>query len=148
MVPGALVAVVSLALVMLVLVLRERRRVTDALVATRAEAAELREQVASLAQRPQQTQRAESTTEFVITGMGSRDGRRTPSSTTEGVGSRDGRRTPSSTTGRGNERSSATDGLVPYQGRIDGKLFADIVLRESLLKAAAVAGGVRRALAP
>ena len=32
--------------------------------------------------------------------------------------------------------------------RIDGKLFADLVLRESLVKAAALGHGVRRALAP
>jgi hypothetical protein len=32
--------------------------------------------------------------------------------------------------------------------RIDGKLFADIVLRETVVKAAALSHGVRRALAP
>lgn len=32
--------------------------------------------------------------------------------------------------------------------RIDGRLFADLVLRESLVKAAALGHGVRRALAP
>lgn len=32
--------------------------------------------------------------------------------------------------------------------RIDGRLFADIVLRETVVKAAALTHGVRRALAP
>jgi len=33
-------------------------------------------------------------------------------------------------------------------GRIDGKLFADLVLRETVVKAAALGHGVRRAMAP
>ncbi len=37
---------------------------------------------------------------------------------------------------------------TPVAGRIDGKLFADIVARESVLKAAGLAHGLRRALAP
>ena len=34
------------------------------------------------------------------------------------------------------------------QGRIDGALFADIVARESAIRAAGIAHGLRRALAP
>ena len=37
---------------------------------------------------------------------------------------------------------------TPVVGRIDGKLFADIVARESVIKAAGLAHGLRRALAP
>jgi hypothetical protein len=40
------------------------------------------------------------------------------------------------------------DYAEPTATRIDGKLFADLVLRESLVKAAALTHGVRRALAP
>jgi hypothetical protein len=36
----------------------------------------------------------------------------------------------------------------PVVGRIDGKLFADIVARESAIKAVGLAHGLRRALAP
>jgi hypothetical protein len=37
---------------------------------------------------------------------------------------------------------------TPVVGRIDGKLFADIVARESVIKAAGLVNGLRRALAP
>jgi hypothetical protein len=37
---------------------------------------------------------------------------------------------------------------LPGDGRIDGKLFADLVLRETVVKAAALGHGVRRAMAP
>jgi hypothetical protein len=37
---------------------------------------------------------------------------------------------------------------LPGDGRIDGKLFADLVLRETAVKAAALGHGVRRAMAP
>jgi hypothetical protein len=37
---------------------------------------------------------------------------------------------------------------LPGEGRIDGKLFADLVLRETVVKAAALGHGVRRAMAP
>jgi hypothetical protein len=37
---------------------------------------------------------------------------------------------------------------APVETRIDGKLFADLVLRESIVKAAALTHGVRRALSP
>jgi hypothetical protein len=40
------------------------------------------------------------------------------------------------------------DAALPVVGRIDGKLFADIVARESAIKAVGLAHGLRRALAP
>ncbi|WP_203335527.1 hypothetical protein [Nocardioides limicola] len=43
----------------------------------------------------------------------------------------------------GNAESQSVELAVPQ--RIEGKLFADIVLRETLIKAAAAASGVRRA---
>ena len=42
--------------------------------------------------------------------------------------------------------SEPDPGLVPE--RIDGRLFADIVLREAVVRTASLAHGVRRALAP
>ena len=39
-------------------------------------------------------------------------------------------------------------GALTEDGRIDGKLFADLVLRETVVKAAALGHGVRRAMAP
>lgn len=44
----------------------------------------------------------------------------------------------------GDEEPEAT----PVVGRIDGKLFADIVARESVIKAAGLVHGLRRALRP
>ena len=41
-----------------------------------------------------------------------------------------------------------SEGPLPADGRIDGKLFADLVLRETVVKAAALGHGVRRAMAP
>lgn len=45
-------------------------------------------------------------------------------------------------------RDLATGPTTAVEGRIDGRLFADIVAREGLVKAAGVAHGLRRALAP
>jgi hypothetical protein len=45
------------------------------------------------------------------------------------------------------DAASPTGTDAPPQ-RVDGRLFADIVLRESVVKAAALGHGVRRALAP
>lgn len=129
--PAALVVAVLLALLVLllvVLVLRFRRRVSGQLDAARREAAELREQVAGLAapapagEHQGRDRREQETAEYVITDM--------PGAPTDSTDSSD----------------STGDGAPP--GRIEGRLFADIVLRESLLKAAAATHGVRRALAP
>ncbi|KRF16246.1 hypothetical protein [Nocardioides sp. Soil796] len=43
---------------------------------------------------------------------------------------------------------TASDEPVSEPQRIEGRLFADLVLRESVVKAAALTHGVRRALAP
>ena len=50
------------------------------------------------------------------------------------------------TTGAGSPADDAA--ALPVDTRIDGRLFADIVLRETVVKAASLGYGVRRALAP
>ncbi|WP_154402817.1 hypothetical protein [Nocardioides speluncae] len=107
-VPGALAVLVALALLVLLVTVRDRRRVAAELAATRVEAAELRAKVDALALQSAVTDRPPA--EFVITDIDRAD------------------------------RVPAT--------RIEGRLFADIVLRETVVKAAAAAAGVRRALSP
>ncbi|NYG56084.1 hypothetical protein [Nocardioides perillae] len=46
------------------------------------------------------------------------------------------------------DRPRAPGGPAPAPARLEGRLFADLVLRESVVKAAALAHGVRRAAAP
>jgi hypothetical protein len=48
----------------------------------------------------------------------------------------------------GIDRVEDDEPTVAVQGRIDGALFADIVARESAIRAAGIAHGLRRALAP
>jgi hypothetical protein len=48
----------------------------------------------------------------------------------------------------GIDRVEDDEPAVAVQGRIDGALFADIVARESAIRAAGLAHGLRRALAP
>jgi hypothetical protein len=114
-VPGALVVLVALTLLVLLVLVRDRRRVAAELTETRAEAAELRAKVDALAQPDVTISRPPA--EFVITqaGLGF-----------ETVAGRP-------------PQPAAT---------IEGRLFADIVLRETVVKAAAAVGGVRRALSP
>lgn len=110
-----------LTLVLGVVLARTRTRAGAELAAARQEAAELRDRVAGIERRlaePVHRDPAE-VTEFVITDLGS-----TPS---------DG---------------AVTAAVPAVPGRIDGRLFADLVLRESVVKAAALAHGVRRAWAP
>jgi hypothetical protein len=121
--PTLLLVLVLAVLVMLAgalaaLLLKERARSREALVKTRAEAAELRVRVDALAAHAAAQDRARrEPEEFVITHLGEPDP----------------------------EDESYT---APTASRIDGRLFADLVLRESLVKAAAFTHGVRRALAP
>lgn len=51
-------------------------------------------------------------------------------------------------TGVGRRPHGAAGDLSAAPGRIEGRLFADLLLRESVVKAAALAHGVRRAAAP
>ena len=126
-----LVAVVAcLLLGLLVALARERARSRALLEQTRAEAAELRErldalsvQVAAARESAQKTAQPE---EYVITHLGEDD----DLDTLAGA------------------RYSTTGDEADAVQRIDGRLFADIVLRESVVKAASLGHGVRRALAP
>lgn len=71
-----------------------------------------------------------------VAGLGAADDGHRPAGTAEYV-----------ITDIGTPAPAGADG-TPTPGRIDGRLFADIVLRESLLRAAAATHGVRRVLAP
>jgi hypothetical protein len=116
---AALVAgLAALAWALFVALGRERERAATELARTRAEAAELRARVEALAAQAERAAHAQPE-EFVITHLGEPD--------------------------EDYELSTGTAGELQ---RIDGRLFADLVLRESLVKAAALGHGVRRALAP
>ena len=123
--PVALAALAVVALLALAVALavvrsarRDRARVEAALEDARREAEELRRRVDDLGRRPEPP----ATGEFVITDVG----------------------TPAAHAG-----SLADDAAgLPVDTRIDGRLFADIVLRETVVKAASLGYGVRRALAP
>jgi hypothetical protein len=115
-----LAVLVTLAGVLAALLLKERVRSREALARTRSEAAELRVRVDALAAHAAAQDRARrEPEEFVITHLGEPE-------------------------------DEDEDALFsePTATRIDGKLFADLVLRESIVKAAALTHGVRRALAP
>ena len=115
------------ALVGLVLLQRDRSRLRGELEARHADLDHLRARVDGLA-AARAPHRAEPV-EFVITGLGVAAALDQPGVSTAldqpGV-------------------STALD----QPARIDGRLFADIVLRETVVKAAALTHGVRRALAP
>jgi type II secretory pathway pseudopilin PulG len=123
--PVALAALAVVALLALAVALavvrsarRDRARVEAALEDARREAEELRRRVDDLGRRPE----PRATGEFVITDVG----------------------TPGARAGSPADDAAA----LPVDTRIDGRLFADIVLRETVVKAASLGYGVRRALAP
>jgi hypothetical protein len=107
-----------LSLVQLRRLRRDRDRALAELAATRAESRELTDRVEALARR---VAPRDEPTEFVITDIGAATG-------------------PVGTSPAGGRRQ-----VEPY---VDGRLFADIVLRESVVRAASLAHGVRRALRP
>ncbi|NPC96156.1 hypothetical protein [Nocardioides sp. zg-DK7169] len=120
----ALVAVlVALVLALVLTIVRGRRRTVAGLDAARAETEALRAQVEALARAaaPQQVTREDR--EFVITGLG-HEAEAGEEPDTRAV-----------------ERADA----VPT---VPARLFADMVLRESVVRGATLAAGVRRALAP
>lgn len=123
----ALVVLAAVCVAGFVLVRRDRERTAAELARTRAEAAELRGKVEALAA---QVARPAEPEEFVITHLGEPD-----DEFVDGVSTRSTR------------EAGSTRGADEVQ-RIDGRLFADLVLRESVVKAAALGHGVRRALAP
>ena len=120
----AVLLVLAVTLGLLLVVRRDRARTAAALAEARSEAAELRRRLDSLSGLLEEPARPAE--EFVITDMGAR-GQLTDGQLTDG---------------------QLTDGAALGPTRIEGRLFADIVLRESLVKAASLGYGVRRALAP
>lgn len=115
-----LAVLVTLAGVLAALLLKERARSREALAKTQTEAADLRARVDALAARATAQERARrEPEEFVITHLGEPD-----------------------------PEDDFANPAAGNQGRIDGKLFVDLVVRESVVKAAALTHGVRRALAP
>ena len=115
----ALAVLVACALLVLAILQRDRRHLRRELDSRQADLEALRHRVDGLTAR---VPRHVDDTEYVITALGD-----------EG----DGFETP---------RSSAPQPAVVE--RIDGKLFADLVLRETVVRAASLTHGVRRALSP
>ena len=106
-------------LVLAVAVVRLRSRIREELAAAHADAARLRLRLDALECRVETPGERPATPEYVITEVGS---------TAVGPGT--------------GGRHAAAD------RRIEGSLFADLVLRETVVKGASFVHGVRRALAP
>lgn len=120
-VPAVIGALALLAVVLVVLLVLARARTTRELREARAEAASLRAQVEEIERRlAQAASRPRVEPGYVITHLGEE--------------------APDSV-----ERDDVRPGAVE---RIDGALFADLVLRETVVKTASLAHGLRRALAP
>jgi len=120
--PVLAAALALLVLLLLVVLVRERSRNTRELRAAHAEATSLRAQVEEIERRlttPAPEQRSRTEAHYLITHLGEHDG-------------------------------SQVEGSPPGPGgahdRVDGALFADLVLRETVVKAAALTHGLRRAL--
>lgn len=120
MLPALAGGLAVVTLVLTVVVVRLRSRAGRDLVAARAESAELRERVAGIEQQLAEADPG---------GPGSV----VPGFVITDLGDRPGHH---------------DDAPAAPPGRIDGRLFADLVLRESVVKAAALAHGLRRAWAP
>ncbi len=117
--PAVIGALALLAVVLVVLLVQGRARTTRELRAARAEAASLRAQVEEIERRLREQPAAPRVEPgYVITHLGEQ----VPESTGERA--------------------------VTSVDRVDGALFADLVLRETVVKTASLAHGLRRALAP
>lgn len=122
--PLAGAILLGLATVLLALALvRTRRAAHEELARARSETEQLRERVQGIEARLTPHPDVAATTEYVITDLGQ---------TGQGLGS----------------EPDGSDTLPAVPGRIDGRLFADLVLRETVVKGASLAHGVRRALEP
>lgn len=120
-VPAVIGALALLAVVLVMLLVLARARTTRELREARAEAASLRAQVEEIERRlAQAASRPRVEPGYVITHLGEE--------------------APDSVEG-----DDVRPGAVE---RIDGALFADLVLRETVVKTASLAHGLRRALAP
>ena len=129
---AAVSAVVACTLLALTILLRDRARLRRELQAQQTDVERLRSRVDGLvaARAPHHVEAPE----YVITDLGELDHGFEPFETVAP-------RPPQEPTG-------AARRPQPTVERIDGRLFADIVLRETVVKAAALTHGVRRALAP
>ena len=114
-----------LGIALVVLTVRSRRRIAARLDAAHAEAETLRLQIEEIRRRLEAPLAVRQDSEFVITQLG---------------GFETGASAPSSTTGL----ASSTE-AVPA---VPAPVFADIVLRETVVQAASLAAGLRRALSP
>ena len=130
-VPAALGALTLASLVIAVELARSRDTTARELRSVHAEVASLRAQVEDFERRPAPPTRprADADPDFVITRL------------VEG----DALPTTGPTTGPTTATPTGTDGAVE---RVDSALFADLVLRETVVKAASLTHGLRRALAP
>ncbi|MEO5853759.1 MAG: hypothetical protein ABIQ15_14715 [Nocardioides sp.] len=125
-VPSALLAVVGLALALVIrTVVRLRARTADELATAHADAARLGRRLDELEHRLEGPEPRPSAPDYVITEM----------STTGPAGRR-----------RVEGRPAAPEHRI--EGSVEGSLFADLLLRESVVRGASFVHGVRRALAP
>ena len=122
--PGLVGALVVLTGLLVVALLRGRSRARAELALARAETERLRQRVEGIEHKLSVTPAAPEASGFVITDVG---GYALPS---DGVDAR------------------VHDSLPAVPARIEGRLFADLVLRDTVVKVAGLAHGVRRALAP
>ena len=124
-VPSALLAVVGLALALVVrAVVRLRARTADELATAHADAASLRQRLDELEHRLEGPEPRSSAPEYVITAVSS----------------------TGSAHRRVEGRHAAPERRI--EGSVEGSLFADLLLRESMVRGASFVHGVRRALAP
>lgn len=134
-VPGALGALTLASLVIAVVLARSRATTARELRSVHAEVASLRAQVEDFERRPAPPARprADADPDFVITRLVDGDALPTTAPTTEPA------------TATANATPTGPGGAVE---RVDSALFADLVLRETVVKAASLTHGLRRALAP
>ena len=130
-VPAALGALTLASLVIAVVLARSRATTARELRSVHAEVASLRAQVDDFERRPTSPgrPRADEDPDFVITRL------------VEG----DALTTTEPATGPATATATEPGGAVE---RVDSALFADLVLRETVVKAASLTHGLRRALAP
>lgn len=133
-VPAALGALTLASLVIAVVLARSRATTARELRSVHAEVASLRAQVEDFERRPAPPARAraDADPDFVITRLVDGDALPTTGSTT-------------GPTATANATPTGPGGAVE---RVDSALFADLVLRETVVKAASLTHGLRRALAP
>lgn len=150
----ALAALVAVALVVGLLALRRQRRTAAALERAHAEAAALRSEVDAV-------RRAVATAGSTADAHDPADVPRDAAGEARAARARHAPAPPSyvitrlggdpaetSGAGRDDAAAGAARRTVEVAGRVDGKLFADLLLRETLVRVGAVAHGARRALAP